>query len=70
LEKYYPTKEVWRFFQKPKGLDLDKTMSERNEGSPPIFAVLFYFLNIAGQLLGCISNIPKKSKPPVKRAAY
>ena len=22
LEKYYPTKEVWRFFQKPKGLDL------------------------------------------------
>jgi hypothetical protein len=43
LKKYYPTKEVWRFFQKPKGLDLDKTLSEGTEGSPPFFAVLFYF---------------------------
>jgi len=24
LEKYYPTKEVWRFLQKPAGLDIDK----------------------------------------------
>jgi hypothetical protein len=27
FKKYYPTKEVWRFFKKPEGLDLDKTLS-------------------------------------------
>jgi len=26
FKKYYSTKEVWRFFKKPEGLDLDKTL--------------------------------------------
>ncbi|MDX2190417.1 MAG: hypothetical protein SFY32_11185 [Bacteroidota bacterium] len=46
LEKYYPTKEGWRFFQKPEGLDL------YNPAEPNYFC--FHFLFFASPSSGVI----------------
>jgi hypothetical protein len=43
LEKYYPTKEVWRFLQKPVGLDLEKTLWEASREARLSLLTFFVF---------------------------
>ncbi|PKP34928.1 MAG: hypothetical protein CVU00_04645 [Bacteroidetes bacterium HGW-Bacteroidetes-17] len=55
---------------KPTGLDLDNTLSDGNERTRLTLLSFFYFskcLSVFGQ---GGSDLPKKSKPPLKRAAY
>jgi len=42
LEKYDPTKEVWRFLQKPVGLDLEKTT--RKASREARLSLLYFFI--------------------------
>jgi hypothetical protein len=60
LEKYYPTKEVWRFLQKPVGLDLDKTLWEATREARLSLLYFFIFEKSIINRQGFNSNIPKK----------
>jgi len=60
LEKYYPTKEVWRFLQKPVGLDLEKTLWEATREAR--LSLLYFFIFEKSIIIrqGLNSDIPKK----------